>query len=47
MRSFFRSQFRRTIGRFAKAEDGTAIVLLGFAVFVLVGAAGLAFDAWR
>ncbi len=47
MRSFFKSQVRRTIGRFAKAEDGTAIVLLGFAVFVLVGAAGLAFDAGR
>ncbi len=47
MRSFFHSRFRRAAGRFAKAEDGTAIVLLGFAVFVLVGSAGLAFDAGR
>ena len=47
MRSFPHSRFRRAAGRFAKAEDGTAIVLLGFAVFVLVGAAGLAFDAGR
>ena len=47
MRSFPHSRFRRAAGRFAKAEDGTAIVLLGFAVFVLVGSAGLAFDAGR
>ncbi|MDJ0942145.1 MAG: pilus assembly protein TadG-related protein [Kiloniellales bacterium] len=47
MRSFFQSRFRPAVGRFAKAEDGTAIVLLGFSVFVLVGAAGLAFDAGR
>ncbi len=47
MRSFFHSRFRRVASRFAKAEDGTAIVLLGFAIFVLVGSAGLAFDAGR
>ena len=47
MRSFFQSRFRRAVGGFAKAEDGTAIVLLGFSIFVLVGAAGLAFDAGR
>ncbi len=47
MRSFFQSRFHQAAGRFAKAEDGTAIVLLGFAIFVLVGSAGLAFDAGR
>ncbi len=47
MRSFFKSRFHQAAGRFAKAEDGTAIVLLGFAIFVLVGSAGLAFDAGR
>ena len=47
MRSFLQFPICRSAGRFAKAEDGTAIVLLGFSIFVLVGAAGLAFDAGR
>ena len=47
MRSLFQSHFRSVAGRFAKSEDGTAIVVVGFAVFVLVGAAGLALDAGR
>ena len=38
---------RSALLRYKQNEDGTAIVLLGFAVFVLVGAAGLAFDAGR
>ena len=38
---------RSVLLRYKQNEEGTAIVLLGFAVFVLVGAAGLAFDAGR
>ncbi|MDJ0942143.1 MAG: pilus assembly protein TadG-related protein [Kiloniellales bacterium] len=38
---------RSALHRYKQNEEGTAIVLLGFAVFVLVGAAGLAFDAGR
>lgn len=38
---------RSALLRYKRNEEGTAIVLLGFAVFVLVGAAGLAFDAGR
>ena len=47
MRSFIHSRLHRETGRFARAEEGTAIVLLAFSAFVLVGAAGLAFDAGR
>ncbi len=38
---------RSALRRYRQNEDGTAIVLLGFAIFVLVGSAGLAFDAGR
>ncbi len=38
---------RSALRRYKQNEDGTAIVLLGFAIFVLVGSAGLAFDAGR
>ncbi|MDJ0937563.1 MAG: pilus assembly protein TadG-related protein, partial [Kiloniellales bacterium] len=38
---------RSALRRYKQNEEGTAIVLLGFAIFVLVGSAGLAFDAGR
>ena len=38
---------RSVLLRYKQNEEGTAIVLLGFTIFVLVGAAGLAFDAGR
>ena len=47
MRSYMKARFHRAVGRFVQTEDGTAVVLLGFTIFVLVGAAGLAFDAGR
>ena len=38
---------RSVLLRYKQNEEGTAIVFLGFTIFVLVGAAGLAFDAGR
>ena len=38
---------RSALRRYRQNEDGTAIVLLGFTIFVLIGSAGLAFDAGR
>ena len=47
MSRFIGSKLRNAAGRFREDERGSAIVLIAVSMVVLVGAAGLAFDAGR